>query len=136
MKPYPGMGQHDEEFRNLWDQLVPQSGNAGTVQGQLILCAGRLSSEWRRNGNMNVAAAPEFFQSFCDTVKQHICSDDSPIASELQGRVQEALDLVMENGRDPSIHVDEEEYDAISDACVLWCRANPQPKPYSDGTVA
>ena len=135
MKPFPGMGQYDDEFRQLWDQLVPPSGDAETVQGQLILCAGRLSGEWRRNGNMNVGENPDFFQSLCDTVKQYICSDDSPIDRELQGRVLLALETVMENGRDPSIHVDEEKYDAISDACVLWCRANSHPQPYTDGTV-
>jgi len=41
MKPFPGMGQLDEEFRELWDKLVPPTGKADTVQGQLILCAGR-----------------------------------------------------------------------------------------------
>ena len=40
-------------FKELWDELVPASGDADTVQGQLILSIGRLSSELYRNGYQN-----------------------------------------------------------------------------------
>ena len=133
MQPYPGMGQFDDEFRAQWDKLVPPSGNADTVQGQLILCAGRLSSEWRRNGNMNVQDSPSFFQAFCDTLEHYICAEGSPIEHALQDRVRTALQSVMENGRDSSFEVDEQDYDAITDAAVLWCRANREPVPYVGG---
>ncbi len=41
--------QHAE----LWDLLVPSSGPAATVQGEVIRIAGRISDEWERNGGIN-----------------------------------------------------------------------------------
>lgn len=41
--------QHDE----LWKLLVPSSGPAKTVQGEVIRITGRVSDEWCRNGGIN-----------------------------------------------------------------------------------
>jgi ankyrin repeat protein len=42
-----------EEFDRLWDELVPSSGQADTVQCELVRAIGRLSDEAYRNGNGN-----------------------------------------------------------------------------------
>lgn len=42
-----------EQFNNLWDLLVPPQGTAKTVQGELIRVAGRVRSEFYRNGGAN-----------------------------------------------------------------------------------
>lgn len=43
----------DEIFSKLWDELVPQSGDAKTIQGEVIRAFGRLQYEWLNNGNGN-----------------------------------------------------------------------------------
>lgn len=40
-------------FSKLWDTLVPTSGEAETIEGELIRCAGRLVYEYCNNGNCN-----------------------------------------------------------------------------------
>ena len=42
-----------EQFNNLWDSLVPPQGHAKTVQGEVIRIAGRVRSEFYRNGGAN-----------------------------------------------------------------------------------
>ena len=42
-----------EEQPRLWARLVPTSGQATTVQGELIRCTGKLTDEAYRNGNAN-----------------------------------------------------------------------------------
>ena len=42
-----------EEQPRLWKELVPRSGQAGTIQGELIRCTGKLTDEAYRNGNVN-----------------------------------------------------------------------------------
>ena len=42
-----------EQFNNLWDSLVPPQGPAKTVQGEVIRVAGRIRSEFYRNGGAN-----------------------------------------------------------------------------------
>ncbi|HSC81829.1 MAG TPA: ankyrin repeat domain-containing protein [Chitinolyticbacter sp.] len=45
----PWQKQHEE----LWDLLVPSSGQASTVQGELIRISGRISNEIEGNGGVN-----------------------------------------------------------------------------------
>ncbi len=42
-----------EQFNNLWDSLVAPQGHAKTVQGEVIRIAGRVCSEFYRNGDAN-----------------------------------------------------------------------------------
>ena len=43
----------EKQNTELWDLLVPSSGPAKTVQGEVIRIAGRISDEWERNGGAN-----------------------------------------------------------------------------------
>ncbi len=42
-----------QQFSELWDLLVPGSGKADSIQGELIRICGRLSDELERNGGIN-----------------------------------------------------------------------------------
>ncbi len=42
-----------KQFNELWDMLVPSSGHADTVQGEVIRIAGRIADEVERNGGAN-----------------------------------------------------------------------------------
>ena len=43
----------DEIFSKLWDELVPQSGEAKTIQGEIVRSFGQVKYEWLNNGNGN-----------------------------------------------------------------------------------
>ena len=48
-----GNGKYQKEYDELWSALVPESGSAASLQGELVRLIGRLASEYYRNGNMN-----------------------------------------------------------------------------------
>jgi hypothetical protein len=45
--------QYFEEAREIWQNFVPKSGQADTVQGELLRAVEKLRDEARRNGNLN-----------------------------------------------------------------------------------
>ncbi len=64
------MTDHANEFRALWQTLVTDSGQAPTVQGELIRAVGRMRDEAERNGNANWDEGYELFDELSDyTVK-------------------------------------------------------------------
>lgn len=50
---FSGNGAWQKEFDELWNELVPASGQAETLHGELIRAAGRLTHEYFNNGNLN-----------------------------------------------------------------------------------
>jgi hypothetical protein len=58
-RPYQGAAgysdgvQHLEEARSLWQKAVPRTGQAATIQGELLRAVERLRDEAQRNGNIN-----------------------------------------------------------------------------------
>lgn len=46
-------GAYQEEHDRLWEELVPSSGSASTIHGELIRAASRLFYEFCNNGNCN-----------------------------------------------------------------------------------
>lgn len=46
-------GAHQATYQRLWDELVPASGSAATLKGELIRAIGRLVYEHCNNGNCN-----------------------------------------------------------------------------------
>ncbi len=58
-----------EQFNNLWDLLVPPQGPAKTVQGEVIRIAGRVRSEFYRNGGANWDRE---YRSMLNTLIKHL----------------------------------------------------------------
>ncbi|KTE38747.1 MULTISPECIES: ankyrin repeat domain-containing protein [unclassified Sphingopyxis] len=48
-----GPGRWEDQHQHLWDLLVPSSGAAATVQGEVIRLSGRIHDELERNGGIN-----------------------------------------------------------------------------------
>ncbi|WLI91379.1 hypothetical protein Q4S45_09740 [Massilia sp. R2A-15] len=57
------------EAKAIWDNYVPDSGQADTVQGELIRAVGRLRQEAMRNGNGNW---DEGFEMLIDYLERHL----------------------------------------------------------------
>ena len=50
---------YDEKlFNEMWDRLVPVSGEAETIRGEVLRCAARLEYESFNNGNCNAYNRP------------------------------------------------------------------------------
>jgi len=47
-------GAYQKEYNELYTQLVPDSGEANTIHGEMIRCVSRLLYDYCNNGNCNV----------------------------------------------------------------------------------
>jgi hypothetical protein len=127
---YPhGKGRYQAEAKRLWETLVPDSGQATTVQGELIRCTARLGSESYRNGNANW---DEGFVRMANYLRRHLC--DGTFDAVLTRQIEEDIALVIHAGDDPEnaayIHEEEDSYTRLSDRAVEWCRRHPEPVPH------
>src|SRR6266542_1987495 len=66
---YLRKSKYAKEYDALFDKLVPESGQADTVQGELLRAIVRLASECFRNGNMNW---DDGFDVFVDFLWNHL----------------------------------------------------------------
>jgi len=59
--------QHFEEAARIWREHVPRSGQAETIQGELLRAIEKLRDEAFRNGNTNWDAGFEMLLSFVES---------------------------------------------------------------------
>ena len=113
--------KHAEEFKRLWESLVPDGGQASTVQGELIRSVGRLRDEAERNGNANWDEGHELF---CDFIE--ITFDPM----RLNNHDRERIEIILNRMRQPHIaYRNYELFDELSDFAVEWCKSRPEPIP-------
>ncbi len=109
-----------EEAKILWQNFVPQSGQADTVQGELIRAVERLRDEAQRNGNINWDKGHEIFGGFIVTT---LCGSgifDEPTQAEIKNDVARILDY-----QDP--YLEDDLYDRLTDHIVEWYLQNKTP---------
>jgi hypothetical protein len=103
----------------IWRNLVPKSGQCGTVQGELIRTIEKLSWEARNNGNANWDSGFEILIAFLE----HTICDEPQIAKKLKQSIGEDLCRLRDYQRPCT---DEDIYVRLTAAAVEWCRIHPQ----------
>ena len=125
-----GQGRYQREAEDLWTLLVPPSGQAETVQGELIRCTGRLASESYRNGNGNW---DDGFVRMAKFLRDHLC--DGTFDAETTRQIEGDVAAVIEAGDDPDngayVHEGEDAYTRLTDRAVEWCLRHPEPVPHT-----
>ena len=101
-----------EQYDNLWKELVPPSGSAATVQGEAVRVIGRLSHEVLDNGGCN----------WDDDFRQMIRS----LAGYLESGVQADAETLA-HVKTISRNTDEQTFSAITRHITEWVAANPEP---------
>lgn len=108
--------RNDKAFHQLWDYLVPSSGHAATVQGELIRLVGKIFHEILDNGGINwdeayrkipSAMAGYFEMGVQLPAQQH----------------QEAVSL----SKRVSLKSTEDDFTRLASLSVDWIRRNPTP---------
>lgn len=100
--------------RELWELLVPSSGAAETVQGEVVRISGRIADEMDRNGGGNWDAQ---FRAMADAWLMHVASG----AALAEPTLAEARRLVADvKRRDGDPH-------RMCELSVDWVAANPKP---------
>jgi hypothetical protein len=110
-------------FEELWSQLVPGSGQADTVQGELIRAVGKMRDELLRNGYANWDGGYEILSSFA--LARLTDGSFGPTTTE---GVRKDIDAIQRYGRDESVTYDlEAAHDRLCEAAVAWCVKHPEP---------
>lgn len=109
-----------KQFEELWEFLIPSSGPAKTVQGELVRIAGKVRSEIYRNGGGNWDSE---FKKMLDSFLVYISENNFLKADELK-----KLELMIKelrkvgNGKDSGLNY-------LCELAVKWVLKNPKPIP-------
>lgn len=113
----PKAATWQQQHAELWELLVPSSGSARTVQGEVIRISGRISDEWERNGGANWDSAyAQMAQAMVLYVQRGTSLGQVEIA-EIESIVKA---LVEQSGAGN---------DRLAELAVSWVLRNPQPLP-------
>lgn len=115
--------KYPEEARKLWQMYVPKSGQADTVQGELIRAIERLRDEAHRNGNMNWDSGHKILADFIlDTLTaSKIFSKD--VKDEIKNDIQRIKEY-----KKP--YMEDDLYDRLTDRVVEWSQEHKEPVPH------
>lgn len=103
-----------ERHQELWELLVPGSGPAATVQGEVIRIAGRIWDEFERNGGVNWDAD---YRRMAEALLGHVQTGhplSPPHVSEIAGIIAQIRRNADNTGR-------------LAELAVAWILANPMP---------
>jgi hypothetical protein len=116
------------EHTRLWKNLVPSSGPAETLQGELIRIAGKLTDQAYRNGNMNWN---DNYPSSWRFIGEKI-SDDPIFSNDEQKQIKEKIEEIIRDFDHPDLSGNGSAYYIISERVVDWCMAHPKPIPHEE----
>lgn len=110
------------EAGELWRTYVPRSGQADTVQGELIRAVEKLRDEAQRNGNINWGPSHAKLAEFLrDTLVSSGIFDDAA-----EREIREDVDRLL-NFEEPE--TEDDPYDRLTDRLVEWSREQSGPVP-------
>lgn len=112
-------GTPQEQYDALFDLLVPDSGPAASVQGEVIRLMGRLDHEIAGNGSINW---DNDYRAMADALPVHLASGTALSAAELDEVEEFIVEFREGDGDKPDL-------DRLAELTVRWVRANPQPVP-------
>ena len=114
--------RYEAEARELWATSVPPSGQAATVQGELLRAVEKLRDEAVRNGNVNWDGDHAALARFLRTALVSSGTFGTEEVLEIEQDVARVVDVNHPPGDDL--------YDRLADRVVEWCQAHPSPIPH------
>jgi len=108
-------GDWKKQFNELWELLIPSSGAAQTMQGEVIRIAGRISDELARNGGINW---DDDYKVMADTFLDFI-QQGEPLSP---GEINQASEIIKEVKRK-----NDNNTDRLAELAVKWIAGNPTP---------
>ncbi len=112
--------KYSAEAEALWRNYVPVSGQADTVQGELIRAVEKLRDEAHRNGNVNWDDGHIILAEFVRDTLIGSGQFDAIASAEIDRDVTRLLDFERpETSAEP--------FDRLTDRIVDWSRSHPQP---------
>ena len=111
-------GSWEEQYEELWSLLIPSSGAAKTVQGEVIRIPGRVRDELDRNGGANwdrdyrkmLQALPQYL-SLGITLSEQELAETKELTAQVHGKDFD----------------DEPRLDRLCQLALAWIKQNPEP---------
>ena len=116
-------GTWEEQYEELWSFLIPSSGAAKTVQGEVIRIPGRVRDELDRNGGVNWDRE---YRKMLQTLPQYL-SLGIPLSDQELAETKELIAQV--HGKDFD---DEPRLDRLCQLSLAWIEQNPEPLPLEE----
>ena len=111
-------GSWEEQYEELWSFLIPSSGAAKTVQGEVIRIPGRVRDELDRNGGANW---DRDYRKMLQALPQYL-SLGIPLSEQELAETKELIAQV--HGKDFD---DETRLDRLCQLAIAWIKQNPEP---------
>ena len=108
----------EKQYEALWQLLVPSSGAAQTVQGEVIRITGRIRAELYRNGGANW---DRNYRKMLDALFVYFASG-IPLSEYELSETKKLTSSIHAKGDD-----DEQITDRLCELAVLWVSKNPDP---------
>ena len=116
-------GSWEEQYEELWSFLIPSSGAAKTVQGEVIRIPGRVRDELDRNGGVNW---DRNYRKMLQAMP-HYLSLGTPLSDN---DLEEAKQLISQiYGKDFN---DGLRLDRLCQLAIAWIKQNPDPLPLEE----
>ena len=116
-------GSWEEQYEELWSFLIPSSGAAKTVQGEVIRIPGRVRDELDRNGGVNW---DRNYRKMLQAMP-HYLSLGTPLSDN---DLEEAKQLISQiYGKDFN---DGLRLDRLCQLAIAWIKQNPEPLPLEE----
>jgi hypothetical protein len=116
------------DFFELFERLVPKSGQAATVQGELVRAIGRMADEFATNGFANWDAGYERLSVFAP---RHLA--DGTFGPQTCAGIRSDIEHIQKYGRheDTGGYDLEAAFDRLMQVTVGWCQRHTDPIPRS-----
>lgn len=127
-----------DKTTELWAKLVPEEGEAETVQGEMVRARGRIQGDYYRNGFGNWHQCYELSRFLAD----HLADENTfnPFTASVIRADIRALDSIgqwcmysenLEQTFLGSVHDTGKIFQRLGAAIVVWCERHPEPIPYN-----
>ena len=114
----------------IWRNLVPKSGQSGTVQGEALRAIEKLRWEAQKNGNINW---DEGFELLIEFLRHFFAGVDTSTQNSIESdldRLQNFLspfEFESREDADKGPYVHDDLYDRLTEHLIAFCRQNPAP---------
>lgn len=115
-------GLYQKEYDTLFDLLVPRSGEAESIQGELVRAIRKLESDYYRNGSANFFP---HYRGLATFLRKHLRLKSIFDTATIE-QIEKDIETMKEHGRGYVDYNEGEDcYDRITDRVVEYCRARP-----------
>lgn len=116
--------KYPDEARSLWQTSVPRSGQAATVQGELLRAVEKLRDEAQRNGNINWNQDHQALIAYLRNTLLRSALFDRAAVQEIGTDLDRLSRYEYPESSDAP-------YDRLADRVIEWCHAHPEPVPHT-----